>query len=269
MKALTYFPSQPEVQYKMDEYIEQRPLNRQIGKDIALYYQFKTQKDTINPFALIPDGCFDLLFCCCPKNSSIFLWTSPLERREQQLSFQKGCEYFGVRFQPEQGLLKLNCSMRDLLGKKIPLDEIMSVDPFLMEKILNASNFAERIELFEVFIKDITPASPSQNVVSYCINQIYLTNGNISINDLTAATGYSDRYIRKKFEETIGFSPKQFSEIVRFQNSLAMIFEKNDHNLADIVYENGYYDQAHFIKGFKKFVHLAPTQFIGSLYQHS
>lgn len=267
MKALTYFPAQPEVQYKMDNYIEQRPLNRLIGKDIALYYQFKTQKETINTFALIPDGCFDLLFCCCPKHSSIFLWTSPLERREQQLDFQEGCEYFGVRFQPEQGLLKINYSMRDLLGKKIPLNDLISVDPFLMEKILHATSFVERIRLFEVFVNSILTPPSSHNVVRYCIEKIYLANGNISINDLTEDTGYSDRYIRKKFAEVIGFSPKQFSEIVRFQNSLAMIFESNTHNLADIVYQNGYYDQAHFIKGFKKFVHVAPTQFIDSLYR--
>ncbi|MGG0288826.1 AraC family transcriptional regulator [Peribacillus butanolivorans] len=258
MKALTFFPSQPEIQYKMDNYIEHKPL----VSNIALYYQFKTQKDSVSSFSLIPDGSIDLLFCCCPNNPSSFLWTSPLHRSEQ-LDFQEGCEYFGVRFFPEQRIINLKYSMRELLGKKIPLVDILPLD-FIMEKILVGKSFEERVKLFEKFIKGLPSEFSYQNIVEYSIKQIYLSKGNININQLTMDTGYSDRYLRKKFEESIGFSPKQFSEIVRFQNSLAMIFKGNNSSL-DIVHENGYHDHAHFIKGFKKFALLTPIQFIENL----
>jgi len=32
-------------------------------------------------------------------------------------------------------------------------------------------------------------------------------------------------------------------------------------NLTDLAYENGYYDQAHFIKDFKAFTGMSPKQF--------
>ncbi|TCP27784.1 AraC-like DNA-binding protein [Scopulibacillus darangshiensis] len=264
MKALTFFPSQPEVQYKMEDYIEYKPLRSSINKNIALYYQFKTQKESINSFSLIPDGSIDLLFCCDPKKPSIFLWTSPLQRSEQ-LDFQEECEYFGVRLFPEQGIIKLKYSMRELLGKKIPLVDIMPVDPIILEKILFKKSFDERIELFGKFVNSLISDMSCQSIVEYAIKKIYKNKGNININQLSMDTGYSDRYLRKKFEESIGFSPKQFSEMVRFQNSLAMIFKERSYNSLDIAYENGYHDQAHFIKGFKKFVDLTPTQFIENL----
>ncbi|SDJ15955.1 helix-turn-helix domain-containing protein [Alteribacillus bidgolensis] len=265
MTTLTFFPSQPEVQYKMDNYIEQKPLKLPIRKHIALFYQFETQKNSVNSFSLIPDGCFDMLFCCSSTKPSGFLWTSPLQRREQ-LNFEVGCKYFGVRFTPEQGIINLKYSMRELLGEKIPLDDVMVIDPFFVEQIVSRQSFSERVHLFEKFIESLFSDSIYQNIVEYSINQIYESKGNININQLSMDTGYSDRYIRKKFEESIGFSPKQFSEIVRFQNSLAMLFtDNNKQKLSDVVYENGYHDQAHFVKGFKKFVDLTPTQFIQNL----
>jgi AraC-like DNA-binding protein len=261
LKALSFFPSQPELQYKMDNYIELKPLRR----NIALYYQFRTQKESITSFSLIPDGSIDILFCCCPKNPIPFLWTSPLHRSEQ-LDFKEGCEYFGVRFLPEQRIIKLKYSMRELLGKKIPLIEIMPIDSCIVEKVLFGKSFVERIQLFEKFIESFTSEWSYQSIVEFCIKKIYLSKGNINIKQLSQDTGYSDRHIRKKFEESIGFSPKQFSEIVRFQNSLAMIGKGVIYNSSDVVYENGYHDHAHFIKEFKKFTHLTPTQFIGNMY---
>ena len=243
----------------MDNYIERRTL----GSNIALYYQFRTQNEAINTFALIPDGSIDLLFCCSPNNPSSFLWTSPLHRSEQ-LDFQEGCEYFGVRLFPEQRIINLKYSMRELLGKKIPLVDLMPID-FNLEKILIGKSFEERIQIFDKFIESSTTEFSYKNIVEYSIKKIYLSKGNITINQLTRDTGYSDRYLRKKFEESIGFSPKQFSEMVRFQNALAMIVNKTNYNSLNIVYENGYHDHAHFIKGFKKFALLTPTQFVENL----
>ena len=40
-----------------------------------------------------------------------------------------------------------------------------------------------------------------------------------------------------------------------------MFLERDGSDLLDIIYENGYYDQAHFIKGFKKFINLTPKQY--------
>ncbi len=263
MKTLPFFPSQPEIQYRMDNYIEQRTL----GSDVALYYQFNTQKAAVNSFSLIPDGSIDLLFCISPENHATFLLTSPYHRSEQ-LGFQEGCEFFGVRLCPEQKLLKFNYSMRELLGKKIPLEDIMPMDSFLRGKSLMRKSFGERIHLFEKFIKSLSTENDQMSLVDYCIKKIYLSKGNINVSQLSIATGYSDRYLRKKFENFIGFSPKQFSEVVRFQNSLAMIFEKDHYNVLDIVYENGYHDHSHFIRRFKKFTQLTPNQFLEHLSQN-
>lgn len=243
----------------MDNYIEYKPTS----SNIALFYQFNTQKEATNRFSLIPDGSIDIIFCCCPNNPDSFIWTSPLFRSEE-IDLKEDCEYFGVRLFPEQKILNVKYSMKELLGKKIPLSEFLPVE-INIEPLFIGRTFEEKIKLFEQYIVSLASGFSYHDVIDYSVKKIYSARGNLNITSLTNDTGYSDRYLRQKFVETIGFSPKQFSEMVRFQNSLAMIFEKKAYNSLDIVYENGYHDHSHFIKGFKKFTKLTPAQYVENI----
>lgn len=255
-----YFPSQPEIKQHTLFYQEHKPAGVWYNQNVALFYQFTTKADTSTFLSLIPDGCFDFLFCCDPANPSAYLWTSPFHRKKQP-KFQKDCQYFGVRFFPEQCIIKLKESMDLLLAQQIPLDEVMNEVEPIVELIVSRDSFSERIELFEDYLKKKQVAmEKDQKMIRYAIDQIYSSRATVNVQDLSDSIGYSEQHIRRKFESYIGFSPKQFCQIVRFQNTLDS-YLKGDGEILDIIYENGYYDQAHFIKGFKKFIHLTPKQY--------
>ncbi|MBB5323249.1 AraC-like DNA-binding protein [Anoxybacillus tepidamans] len=259
-----YFPFQPEIQASTNSYIELKPIGQLIGKDIALFYQFKTNNDSAYSISLVPDGCFDILFCCSSSKPSAFLWTSPFQRRKQP-KFLSNCEYFGVRFFPEQGMIKLKYPMKELLEQQIPLFDVMTGDLSIIEEIAAGKNFDERIRIFKKFLdRTKYEVDYDQKIIDYAIEKIYLSNGVLNINHLSEEIGYSDRYIRKIFEKHIGFSPKQFCQIVKFQNSLDMILKADNPlllNSKSLPSDNGYYDQSHFIREFKKFVLLTPKQY--------
>ncbi|TRZ37970.1 AraC family transcriptional regulator [Niallia circulans] len=264
MEALlnhVYFPSQPEIKQNTHLYQELKPAGGWYSQNIALFYQFTTNANTSTFLSLIPDGCFDFLFCCDSVNPSVFLWTSPFYRKTQP-EFRKNCQYFGIRFFPEQSIFSLNEAMILLLAQQIPLTDVMNdVEP-LIELIMTGKTFSERIKLFEEYLQQSQlELTKEQSMVRYAIDQIYLSRGTVNIQDLANGIGYSEQHIRRKFEAYIGFSPKQFSQIVRFQNTLDMYLHSREENLLNIIYENGYYDQAHFIKGFKKFIQLTPKQY--------
>ncbi|WKB35430.1 helix-turn-helix domain-containing protein [Terrilactibacillus sp. S3-3] len=88
------------------------------------------------------------------------------------------------------------------------------------------------------------------------------------MSDLSGEIGYTSQYIRKKFEKYIGFSPKQFCQVVKFQNSLDRILgaSAGDFDFMDITLESGFYDQSHFIRGFKKFANFTPKQYMEYLH---
>lgn len=149
--------------------------------------------------------------------------------------------------------------MKELLDQKIPLDDVIEMDPTFAKQIVEAQTFEERTQLFEKHMEKLqVEKTPSQLIIEYSIQKIYSTKGQIKIEQLSEDIGYTDRYLRKKFEEQIGFSPKQFSLIVRFQNALKIILRNDDHDLSNIIFDQGYHDQSHFIRSFKNLTNLSP-----------
>lgn len=257
-KEIHFFPLQPEIT-ALNNYIEYEPPYGS-SKNIALYYQFDAPKNSVQSFSIVPDGCFDIIFCLCEKNHNPFLWTSPTERSEDfHLNYE--CRCFAVRFLPKQTMLKINCTMKELIEKEVPLEKAISIPPHLIEEIADASSFSERIEVFEKHNDHHDKDLMKQAVVEYCLDKIYLHKGKITIRELADGAGYTDRYLRKIFDEYVGFSPKGYSEIIRFQNTLSMVVKEDGYNILDVVYENGYYDQAHFIRSFRKHAQMSPHEY--------
>jgi AraC-like DNA-binding protein len=60
----------------------------------------------------------------------------------------------------------------------------------------------------------------------------------------------------------VRFSPIYFKKIARFNYAANLILSRPETPLTGIGYECGYYDQAHFIKDFKEFGGITPSQFL-------
>ena len=63
----------------------------------------------------------------------------------------------------------------------------------------------------------------------------------------------------KRFRKVVGTSPKKFASIVRFNAVLNNL--NTTKSLAQLCYENNFFDQAHFIKDFKQFTGETPENF--------
>lgn len=97
--------------------------------------------------------------------------------------------------------------------------------------------------------------------VKQVIEFILKTKGRESINNLVAKLKLKERTLERRFLNEVGLSPKKFSKIIQFQFSLEQLTLKDFVKLTDIVYENGYADQSHFIKVFKAFTGKTPKTF--------
>jgi len=83
----------------------------------------------------------------------------------------------------------------------------------------------------------------------------------VSIPELERMTGYSARWINMKFSEKLGASPKNLCSIVRFQQYYKSLKANAELFFLEKEFYNYYYDQAHFIKDFKRFTGYPPFQF--------
>ncbi|TGM33653.1 AraC family transcriptional regulator [Leptospira biflexa] len=94
-----------------------------------------------------------------------------------------------------------------------------------------------------------------------CIETILESNGSCEIQNIANELGISERTLQRKFQKSVGLTPKQFATIIRFHTSLHGLNEDKNIKLTDIAYENGYSDQSHFIRQFKSFTKEKPFQF--------
>ena len=94
------------------------------------------------------------------------------------------------------------------------------------------------------------------------IENIITTKGQKNINIIAEELKISNRTLERRFLSETGLSPKQFAKIIQFQSSLEQLTVKDFTRLTDIVYENGFSDQSHFIKVFKAYTGKTPKAFL-------
>lgn len=96
------------------------------------------------------------------------------------------------------------------------------------------------------------------------IQHIRLTNGQLQIDQISQLSNLSSRTLQRKMKELIGVSPKSYSSIMRFKQVMNMLSTNTTTNWQDILFNCGYYDQAHFIKDFKKYTGHTPNSFLNN-----
>ena len=90
-------------------------------------------------------------------------------------------------------------------------------------------------------------------------NNSAVASSTLELKSIAQRLGFSDRYLRRIFEEHVGISPKTYLKIMRFQRSLALM-ESNESYTA-IAFKCGYFDQAHLNKEFKNYTGVSPAAY--------
>ncbi|WP_316837143.1 helix-turn-helix domain-containing protein [Pedobacter nutrimenti] len=133
----------------------------------------------------------------------------------------------------------------------------------LTEQLKEASGASAKIVaiLEQWLLKRLDMAAKTDvSSIAYACEQIQNSNGLIRIEELCRRMRISTTTLGDQFREKVGFSPKTFSRIVRFNNINTFIGQKRDLKWQELVYVYGFFDQNHFIKEFKHFYGCTPSQ---------
>ncbi|PRD57113.1 helix-turn-helix domain-containing protein [Sphingobacterium gobiense] len=98
------------------------------------------------------------------------------------------------------------------------------------------------------------------NQLQSVLNDIHSANGTSSIYELAKRNCTTIRQLERNFKKLIGLSPKEYSNIIRFQYALRLIKNPNQNrSLSDIAFECGYYDHSHLSNEIKRNTGLSPS----------
>ena len=170
-------------------------------------------------------------------------------------------ELFGVHFKPNAMSLFTNISLYNLQKRIDPTTIFDGNFDQLYQEIVKCNDSSIRFTLLEKYLLKAIKNKPNIRLNEVC-EIITEQNGNSKISDISKKLNISTRTIRNDFIHNIGSSPKHFSRVIRFHYILdRILFNLPKHKSLDFAFENGYFDQAHFINDFKYFTGYTPKHF--------
>lgn len=147
------------------------------------------------------------------------------------------------------------------------LYQVNNVDTTQTAADLNNKSLDDQLEIISNYILDLVKSSTSNadNSIKLAISTIIKTKGTISIKQLREQLYITERTFERKFNKEVGVTPKQFAKIIQFSFSLNQLKESDYTTLTNIAYENGFTDQSHFIRTFKKYTGGTPKEILTQL----
>ncbi len=259
-------PKQPEFVLVTSDYSKKYLMKY----NLSHFYQFTAETDKMG---VIPDACVDILFWKKDGKIKTKIAGSLLEKGVAETEMK--CEYFGIRFLPGVNPVSGIVNLSELINNEESFEDMITSyedREILLENMYFANSFEKKIKIFmNYYVKQFDRQIEDRNSLKYVIrNEIINSNGNIKLADLSAFTGYSERYLNAKIHESFGMNPKSLIRFIRFQKSVSNLINTiHCINSTDTALESGYYDQSHFIKEFIKFTGLTPVGYIDNLLSNS
>lgn len=257
-----YKPIQPTVKKTANKvtYCEFFPAT-QLQNFICCYWELKTTKTLHAPFnyRVVADGCIDIFFARDMPSDSFVMGFC---KKYTVFPLANSFHYIGIRFLPTAFPQIFNISAYDLSDR---FEKLALVVPGVAEFITN--NLSNELSMQEVkntldhyFLSHLAHTSVNCDSRLHTAIGIILKNSGVVNIEKDLDAGISQRQLRRLFEFYVGDSAKVFSKVVRFQNILKAKPSHQSLTKNKLFFDLGYYDQSHFIKEFKSFYGVTPSQ---------
>lgn len=102
------------------------------------------------------------------------------------------------------------------------------------------------------------------NELLLSVDTLLRGHGSVSVALLSEQSHYSTRHLNRIFLNQIGISIKTFARLIRLEHTLQLL-GSGAYELTELALQNGYCDQSHFIRDFKKLCGITPNTFLANM----
>ena len=181
----------------------------------------------------------------------------------EHAGYQHGIE---VRLAPLAARRLFGVPMDHLANGVVALDDLLGrAADLLAERLHDAQGWAARFALLDDAIaRRLDAARPPSPGVAWAWGRLCATHGALPIGALAGELGWRRRHLAAQFREQVGLPPKLLARILRFDHVVALLRHADPERWAEVAYDCGYYDQAHFNRDFRAFAGSTPSAFLAS-----
>jgi AraC-like DNA-binding protein len=198
------------------------------------------------------------------------------EQQPQSIVSGLSGTYFDVSTQGASGVITVvfnpsgACNFFCFPLNKIENQSIHLADLFtgetseIEDRICECGTLIQRVAVIEQFLISKFNPIPQQDqkMIRNSIFLIHQSRGQIQSNQLAEKLCLSPKSMERKFAMFVGKTPKQFIKTIRFNEVMLGLAQGKETCLTEYAYNNGYFDQSHFIKVFKAYSGYTPKEFI-------
>ena len=164
-----------------------------------------------------------------------------------------------VHFRPGGAFPFFGIPLSDLENAYVGLDEIWGRAGIeLHERLIDAPTMAARFGILESFLLSRPWSSVRRHPGVAAALAAIEANPSIQMADIRDLVGMTTKRLIALFRAEIGLSPKAYARIRRMQAALRLLGSRSG---AQVAAEVGYFDQAHFVREFRSFTGMTPTQY--------
>lgn len=151
--------------------------------------------------------------------------------------------------------------LHELFESDTPVDNLFgnSVISYIEEQLHEEVTIEGKIKIIERFLTSRLLSQKPDILVEHSIKKINAFNGLLKIKSLASDLNISHDAFEKRFRKIVGATPKQYASIVRMKSLIDN--GPLDQSFTQLALDAGFFDQAHFIKEFKKFTGQTPSDF--------
>jgi AraC-like DNA-binding protein len=219
-------------------------------------------------FEVLPDGYAEIIFhfgtsCSISHNGGLQPLPSPFMvglLNQPVLFYSKNIlEIIGIRCFP--------WTVFDLLG--LPSDKhgvrifehpVARLQPTL-NKFIQAGKTDEALAHVKQYFVNVHSQIDTDSMLFKAGVAMTKANGAIPVSEVAAAANATVRTLERKFKQAAGYTVKDVSGLMRFEQVRNHLWLNPDSNLAGLAHEAGYTDQSHLSREFKRYSGTTPAAF--------
>ena len=167
---------------------------------------------------------------------------------------------FGIKFRPGAFRPILGRAVSTITDKQLPLRDFFGD---LEGAILATIDERQRIDIAETFLRERLPDRDARIDEVNRIMDLILADREITkVEDLVQRSGVGKRTLQRLFNDYVGVSPKWVINRYRLHEALERAAAGESIDWTRLALDLGYFDQAHFIRDFKKLIGKTPTEYV-------
>ncbi len=228
---------------------------------VYCFWQLKTLEKLEQSFVyrVVSDGCIDIFF---NHNHTEENFIMGFCKKYTEFPIGKTFSYIGIRFLPSAFPILFGTNAKALSDKSQDLKGFLpGLSDWISIAIQPTLSFETIVQLLN---RKLTPLVLNRSIefdprFFKALHLIFQKHGFLDM-ERELDTGLSARQLRRIFNYYIGTTAKTFSNVVRFQYILNADPSQQLLKNEKLYFDVGFFDQAHFIKNFKSFYGVTPSQ---------